>query len=643
MMRRVPVKAIYLKRNESYGIDNKLIKYKDLYAEDAVFNLGANKDKLSLITIDSNVEERRIPALDDDSKDSLANELLEETQGKSILDTYSTKTKVIPDDKSSHSASSRVENSYKNFKNKINLMKQRSSSILKRIKIGFLASLLFNIMLYSIIFAFLQSSATEYSSNTDTLSTLGDLRYDMINVAYLTKKLQEIDSGYTLSESREEIIEKLKVISEDIKTYANDLQSTSLKGSLIDTIRFKKFLWWFNEDGKFTEGKLNIIDSSKHVNILINSIISEEFLSIYPYFLEIYRNTPSEMNSCLNSTSVLFKEEYKIYTENHMDEIMIIFNALVNAKFLTKIILILYVFTLINSIRKRIFISLLDRNKVNLSIALVKIKDRLIFIHNDDNSTIEIDDKAKIKSRLTYGQHRYQKIVYVLIGIVASLMTFIIIFPNILTTPNLIKILGKEVSYIYLNTELRTLILHAFFTARYSGVPVSVNLSNQYFADGNEELKDYLKQIDYTSKLAFESVDISDDIENTYIDSDSIGTCLNTGIYEYSFLLRDIPYLSDGVSIINYLETHEDYMQNLITSLKDIENHIKDDSDTSMTQELNKIFEIIMLMISIQGLVLVTGFFPLLTKFQKVLNDEIEILLYLPREESNPVNIKSRR
>lgn len=638
-MKKVPVKAIFLKRNEKYGIDNKLLKYKDILNEDSIYDTA--KERHLIIKIDSDVEEHSMSACDEESKDSMGKEL-NDTLEKNMSDTLSTtKTRGIIDDKSSQSASTRSENSYKNFKNKIQMMKKRSSNILKKVKIGFFISLLFNITLYSIIFAFLENSSIEYSSNTDTLATLGKMRYDLINVAYLTQKLYEIDSGFQLSQSREEIIDQLTVISDDLKAYTNDLQASDLHENLDESIKFKKFLWWFYLDDKFTEGNLNIIDSSNHVNNLINNIITEEPLKYYPYFIEIYRNTPSEVNNHLNNTSIFYQQEYKTYVSEHMSEIMIIFNALVNAKFLAKIILILYIFTILNNIRKRIFVTLLSGNKVNLSIALVKIRDRLIFLHNEDSSNLDIDERSKIKSKLSYKQHRYQKIVYVLIVIVASLMAFIIIFPNILTAPNLIKILDKEVSYMYLNNELRSLILHAFLNARDEGMPISSTLSNQYFSDEAIEVRNYLKEIDYASKLSFESVEISGHIEDIYIGSNDIESCLNTGIYEYIFLLRNLESFSDSVSIINYLETHEEYMHSIVSSLEDIEGYIKEDSDNLMTTELSNIFKIIMLMIFMQGLVLFIGFFPLLTKFQKVLNDEIEILLYLPREDFASFNSKS--
>ena len=99
-------------------------------------------------------------------------------------------------------------------------------------------------------------------------------------------------------------------------------------------------------------------------------------------------------------------------------------------------------------------------------------------------------------------------------------------------------------------------------------------------------------------------------------------------------LLRDMPYRSDSNTLFAYLESSQAHMENLVMLSSEVVGIIKDDSNDLLMNELSKIFEIIMLMIAVQGIILFTGFFPLLSKFERVLNDEIEILLYLPREDS---------
>lgn len=634
MMKRLPIKAIYLRRLESYSMETKMLRYKDFFPDETDYDIEARRVKHSAIKIDPRVEEHHLPALDEESKDSMQNEL-DDTNVKSLLDTIGvTRTKGIPDDKSSQSYSTRSEGLYKNFKNKISLTKKQSASILKKVKIGFLISLFFNAIVYSILFTVLQASVKEYSEGTDTVITLGNLRYDLLTAAYLTRKLYENDAGYQITESREEIITKLIKIRDNLKIYTNDLKHTDESQGPDQDIQFSTYLWWYYQQDKYTPGDLNIIDSSKRVNVLINNIINYPIISSQPDFLEIYRNAPFELNRNLNNTSISFINAYKGYVQDNLDLIMIIFNAVVNSKFFIKLVLILYIFTVLNNIRKKIFTSLMTGNKINLNIALVKIKDRLIFLHNEDSSTIDIDERNKSKSRLTYCQHRYQKIVYLLITIVVALMAFIIIFPNILTSPNLIKILDEEVSHLYLNSELKNLILYGYFSAREMGLPISANLSNQHFINPIAELDECLAEIDYTSKLAFESVHMSTNIEDIYIGTNDLSYSLNTGVFEYMLLLRDIPSNSDSNTLIAYLESHEAYMEKLIVLSKEVKDIIKDDSDSLLINELSRIFEIIMLMIAVQGIVLFTGFFPLLSKLQNVLNNEIEILLYLPREDN---------
>jgi hypothetical protein len=635
MMKKLPIKSIYLRRLESYSMETKMLRYKDFFPDENAFGIEATRVKHSAIKIDTRVEEHHLPAIDEESKESIQNEL-DDTNVKSLLDTIGIRSKGIADDKSSQSYSTRSESMYKNFKNRISMTKKRSAGILKKVKIGFLMSLFFNTIVYSILFTVLQASVQEYSEGTDTVLTLGNLRYDLLKAAYLARKLYENDSGYQITESREEILTSLLKIRDNLKVYTNDLKDTEVGQGLDTGIQFDSYVWWYNQQNEFTPGDLNIIDSSKRVNVLINNIVSQPSLFSQPDFFELYRNTPFELNRNLNNTSLSFIAAYKDYVEDHLDLIMIIFNVVVNFKFLIKLVLILYIFTVLNKIRKKIFTSLIAGSKVNLNIAMVKIKDRLVFLHNnEESSTIDIEERIKSKSRLTYCQHRYQKIVYILITIVVSLMAFIIVFPNILTTPNLIKILDEEVSHLYLDTELKNLILYGYLSAREMGLPISANLSNQNFINPQAELDECLSEIDYTSRLAFEAVRLSTNIEEIYLGTSNISNSLNTGVFEYMLLLRDMPISSDSNTYIAYLESHQAYMENLVVLSNKVEGIIKEDSDSLLMNELSKIFEIIMLMIAVQGIVLFIGFFPLLSKFERVLDNEIEILLYLPREDNN--------
>jgi hypothetical protein len=457
---------------------------------------------------------------------------------------------------------------------------------------------------------------------------------DLLNADYLARKLYENDLGYQIAESREEIVTKLIEIRDNLKGYTNDIKETNTGQGPEHDIQFYTYLWWYYQQDEFTPGELNIIDASKRVNMLIDSIINQPSVSLRADFLELYRNTPFELNKSLNSTSFSFAEDYKNHIEDSLGQIMIIFNAIINSKFFIKLVLILYVFTVINKFRKKVFTSLIAGRKINLSIALAKVKDRLVFLHNEDSATLDIDEKTKSKSRLTYSQHRYQKILYLLITTIATLMTFIIIFPNILTAPQLIKTLKEEVSNIYIETELKSLIIYGYFSAREAGLPISISLSNQYLLEPEEALDVYMSKMDYSSKLAFDSVHISTNIEDIYVGANNISESLNTGVFEYMLLLRDIPINSDVNTLISYLETHEAYMENLVALIKQVEIYTQEDSESMMMDKLSEIFKIIMLLISTQGVVLFFGFFPLLSKLQKVLNDEIEILLYLPREDN---------
>jgi hypothetical protein len=168
MMKKLPIKAIYLRRLEAYRIDAKLLKYKDFFPDEGALQHSRLKNRRPSITIRDVVEEYDLPELEDDPKESIHGEL-DDTNVKSLLDSVgAAKVKGVSDDKSSRSHSTRSEGIYRSFKNRISDTKKQSAAILKKVKIGFLISLIFNVIAYSTLFTILQASVDDYSAGTVT-------------------------------------------------------------------------------------------------------------------------------------------------------------------------------------------------------------------------------------------------------------------------------------------------------------------------------------------------------------------------------------------------------------------------------------------------------------------------------------------
>lgn len=642
VMKKVPVKSLILIR-KSYPNSITPIKLKNVISEKkrrVTCQVKLNQIKFNIVnkifkfgmTNPPQVEYHEpIYTYNQNSKDNSTLNL--STGNKSLI--TSTKNINTEEKKTINS-----ENHYNQFLETTTQMKKLVNIAIRKMRITLFLEILICIIGCTVFCTYIRELTDYYQNNTSDMILIGDLRDLMIKITILSKHIYEIDCGFLRSQSRESLLTELGELSTNLQSINYSIIKENFNYELHNFIIDSEVEWNYYRDEQFQLKRINLIDASNHIIDMVSKLqISDSFRNS-DNFIELYRNIPAEFHQNFNNTLYTYSKNIISLESVELYYTLSIFDVCFLLAFTSFTIVQVWVLLQLNRIRKRIWSMILNTSRSGIHQAMKRMQDRLLDSHKETQEIlIDVYSQANTH-KSAYSQHKYQKLLYMTIGLIFPAYMISIIYPSFISATNLQGILSKESTILYTNTHQKTLVLMLYLYTRENAVLPIYFPSNQYLRNYTSESYEHIDKLHTSISKFIDPTDYSDDINTIYFgrtSNNELSWGLKPAVREYTSSIRNIlqkRYQTDSDILLDLenLDRMKDLLDSGYTALQQmLLNHLESEAQ----DELDSLSHFFILYFVFVIFTLLCVAFTIISKIKKQLRDEIHILLYMPREETS--------
>jgi hypothetical protein len=527
---------------------------------------------------------------------------------------------------------------YKTLKKRVKATQSSIKRKMRFFKLSMIIGYIVQIIIGFLLFHFLKDTSIQNIQDTSILNHYNLMRYEARLATYKSKLLYAYDNGIPLDNNREQLVQDILTVGSKMHNYTLDILNEDFDSEIDSVLRNDVFIWWSYREGEYYSIEMNNIDIPKrYVTLIYDLAYTNPVTNTTTSFMELYRNTEGESLGGFNKTSNFLVREYYIKSEAFTNQIIAIFNSMLAAIYVFEFILIFCILLSLNKTRKIIWKMIFAVTKTSLQLGITRLKERLLDLHREEVE-LEYSTDSKRASKSYHTQHRYQISVYILMMVLLCLMLLLIIYPTFIISPKILGYLKLESDLLNWNGESMCLIMKTFFILQETVLLPNILKTNIYAYDNIVELDKNFNYLHYSESVFVQSIKLSETIENFYFESVGDGMLhkgFKSAINEYIMMLQDYQHISlktPNIAITN-LSSLFNTMQKLSDVSYSFHTIFQDDLQKSVEDTLNTMLNfIIALLISI-GILSFIVIFPLLGAFSRVLLEECQVILCIPRED----------
>jgi hypothetical protein len=527
---------------------------------------------------------------------------------------------------------------YKTLKKRVKATQSSIKRKMRFFKLSMIIGYIVQIIIGFLLYHYLKVTSIKNIQDTSTLNHYNLMRYEVRLATYKAKLLYAYDNGIPLDNNREQLVKDILAIGSNMQNYTLDILNEDFDPEIDSTLRNDLFIWWSYREGDYYSIEMNNIDiPTRYVTLIYDLVYTNPVTNTTTSFMELYRNTEGESLGGFNKTSNFLAREYYIKSEAFTNQIIAIFNSMLALIYVFEIILIFCILLSLNKTRKIIWKMIFTVTKTSLQLGITRLKERLLDLHREEVE-LEYSTDSKHVSRSSHTQHRYQISVYILMIVLLCLMLLLIIYPTFLISPEILYYLKLESELLNWNGESMCLIMKTFFILQDTVLLPNILKTNIYAYDNIVELDKNFNNLHYSESMFVQSTKLSETIENFYFDSVGDGILhkgFKSAVNEYIMLLQDYQHnsLKNPSLVLTDLSFLFDTMRKLSNVSYSFHSIFQDELQRSIEDNLNTMLDFIIgLLISI-GILSFIVLFPLLGAFSRVLLEECQVILCIPRED----------
>lgn len=527
---------------------------------------------------------------------------------------------------------------YKTLKKRVKATQTHIKDKMRFFKLSMIIGYIVQIIIGFLLYHYLKDTSIKNIEDTSILNLYNFMRYEVRLATYKAKLLYAYDNGIPLYSNRDQLVQDILTVGSKMQNYTLDILNEDFDPEIESVLRNELFIWWSYREGDYYSIEMNNIDIPKrYVTLLYDLAYTNPITNTTTSFMELYRNTEGESLGGFNKTSNFLAREYYIKSEDFTNQIIKIFNSMLAVVYVFEVILICCILLSLNKTRKIIWRMIFTVTKTSLQLGITRLKERLLDLHREEVE-LEYSTDSKRVSKSSHTQHRYQISVYILMIVLLCLMLLLIIYPTFIISPKILYYLKLESDLLNWNGESMCLIMKTFFILQETVLLPNILKTNVYAYDNIVELDKNFDYLQYSESVFLKSTKLSQTIESFYFDSVGDGILhkgFKSAINEYIMLLQDYQHnsLNNPDLILTNLSFLFDTMLKLSNASNRFHTVFQDDLQTAVEDTLDTMLKFIIgLLISI-GILSFIVLFPLLGAFTRVLLEECQVILCIPRED----------
>lgn len=549
-------------------------------------------------------------------------------------------SKDIREDRSSQHSSTAVESQYATLKRSKKKISIKVGKFTKTLKVGLMIIFLMMVISCLVIYDYLKSTISDSHQGTQNVVNLTHLTMTMADLSYNSKLLYDFYHGIPLNTSYEAVISNLQTSSKTLKDAYNDLRKTSSIQAVNEAMNQLTYPWWYYERRKFEHREESLLNIISHMNTLTQQIIASTNIDDNNIaFMELYRNCPAETFRSLNYTLNIFEDRYK----SMVDEFVLTVNfTLVGGMLMLAIFqctLLFFITIRLHKLRRRIWNIIQNCPRNSLITCIIKLKERLTSVHGEE---LDLNEKYEHrKSDFIYKNHYCQKILYGSAIFLVCISAGNIIYINYKSLPAITEYLNEATTYNKWTGLQASLSMFSILWIREIRTNADVINSEQYIFSPSEQLYITLDQLDYAHKMSLEAIYMTQEIRDIYYDKYGDGYLmvgLHPGVLETIESSKNIA-ISLNRSNLNIDEVLKlgDQVEievfRMVEVMKDVIDIIFNSSQDRIDAELADMLMFLLIVLFLMFAFMMLAIYPVLDTLKRKMQDEIQVLMYLPRED----------
>lgn len=536
-------------------------------------------------------------------------------------------------------SSSKIESQYKHLKKIVKINRHSINRNMRFIKLSMILCFIVQTIIGFLLYYYLRDTSIQNIQDTSKLSLYNYMRYIAREATYKGKLIYAYDNGMPLDIDRQATAQEILTLGSSMHNYTLDILNGDFAEVIEIALRNKKYIWWSYRDGSFIDMYMNNIDIPKRYATLMYDLGHAPYVNnTTESFMEMFRNVEGESLANFNKTAEFLAYEYYLLSQTFTDKIIQIFNSIICIVYLFEIILIGCILISFNRIRRFIWTLIFSVSKTSIQLSIMHLKERLLDLHREDVE-LESSSDMKLLPKSSHSQHKYQIALYIMMAILIAFMLLLIFYPTFIIAPKILYYLKRESELLNWNGESLCLFMKTFFLLQEKVLFPNILKTNIYTYSIDDELIKYIQHLKHSETIFFQAAKLSDQIEKAYyekIDDDLLSMGFKAAVNEYIMMIRDLHQISyvDSSIVLYYLP----HLYQIMTKISGISysfhatflNDLEDLVEVTLTDMLHFI---VGALVSI-GVLSFTIIFPLLGAWSRVLVEESEVILCIPREDS---------
>jgi hypothetical protein len=301
--------------------------------------------------------------------------------------------------------------------------------------------------------------------------------------------------------------------------------------------------------------------------------------------------------------------------------------------------LLFFITIRLHRLRKRIWNIIQNCPRNSLITCIIKLKERLSSVHGE-----ELDLKEKYEHRkndFIYKNHYCQKILYASAIFLVFISAGNIIYINYKSLPAISEYLNEATTYNKWTGLQASLSMFSILWIREIRTNANLIKSELFTYSPTEQLYITLDQLDYAHKMSLEAESMTQEIRDIYYDKYSDGYLtigLHPGVLETIESSKNIAIsltksnLNSG-EVLELGDQVEIEVFKMVEVMKDVIDIIFNSSQDRIDAELQDMLMFLLIVLFLMFAFMLMVIYPVLDTLRNKMQDEIQVLMYLPRED----------
>lgn len=474
----------------------------------------------------------------------------------------------------------------------------------------------------------------ESYESSQLVSVCAEVSLSAAHLASSSKELYLYDIGIGMNNSREDILNIIKIEAESLLENFRDIYDSYGDHKYSEKIYKGLIIYWIYREGILENELITLLEFTKRISSFAQNLAgSTNSTSNLQDVIELYSNGNSQVFRSLNSTMFDAIDS----TSNYISFKFSILNWLtlisVGVMIIAIILLVIFPLYKIHILRKELWNLIFSIPNSILHSGYIKVRDRLHELHGEEIAEPIILRKNRNNK---YSSSRLQIHLYIYLGIlVSSIITYLMII-NFIEIPRIVSIL-KENTHMIAWIELKNIYAYnMIYMLREQAYPMKLYISNTYSYSSHEELAGLLQDSHFASSKVQETDNLSDSIfEALYETSPD---------YKYGYhsfeldLFRQVEHTSQmlkhqqvSYSLLNGPQLEQDIYK-YFNSTSSIKDRVINEFNQQMEGMINLYLTFTVIALGLMGLFVIFAIFPVIYLLRKQISYEIKVLVLLPKE-----------